>query len=252
MRTYFSPAKTMFGIVLFALVVLGMTATPAGARTMTDQEISDAIEDEFIFDRAINANNIDVSVTQGIATLSGSTNNLLAKERAAKEISDKQIAKNTRDAMIRDPYVEKFEINVSVSDGTAYLSGTVDSYFEKAQADDIAARINGVTQVRNNLDVDYTGPLAYDPYVYDENPYLYDWYDYEPLYTFETDAEIKEEINDEMWWSPFVDSDDVTVTVDDGTATLTGTVDSWSEFNAATENAFEGGAVWVDNNLTVE
>jgi len=35
-------------------------------------------------------------------------------------------------------------------------------------------------------------------------------------------------------------------------AELTGTVDSWSERDAATDNAYEGGAVSVDNDLEVE
>jgi osmotically-inducible protein OsmY len=55
-----------------------------------------------------------------------------------------------------------------------------------------------------------------------------------------------------MWWSPFVDADDVTIRVSDGVATLTGEVDSWSELRAATENAFEGGARWVRNDLEVD
>ncbi len=33
---------------------------------------------------------------------------------------------------------------------------------------------------------------------------------------------------------------------------LEGEVDSWSEFSSATENAYEGGAAWVINNITVE
>jgi hypothetical protein len=41
------------------------------------------------------------------------------------------------------------------------------------------------------------------------------------------------------------------VNVTDGVARLEGTVDSWSERAAATENAYEGGAVWVDNDLRV-
>jgi hypothetical protein len=37
-----------------------------------------------------------------------------------------------------------------------------------------------------------------------------------------------------------------------GVATLTGTVGSWSESNAAANNAYEGGAVYVDNELKVK
>ena len=136
--------------------------------------------------------------------------------------------------------------------GVANLSGIVDSYFEKLQAEDIASKVRGVIVVDNNLMVrkDYD-PYVYDPYV--EPWYLddYDWYRYRFSYPKMSDAEIKEEINDEFFWSPFVDADDVEVEVNAGTATLSGTVDSWSEYWSAEENAYEGGAVFVDNDLIV-
>lgn len=43
----------------------------------------------------------------------------------------------------------------------------------------------------------------------------------------------------------------ITVEVEDGVATLTGTVESWGEYRAAAENALEGGAIMVDNELEV-
>jgi osmotically-inducible protein OsmY len=48
-----------------------------------------------------------------------------------------------------------------------------------------------------------------------------------------------------------VDSEEVSVTVDDGVVTLTGTVDTWSERQSAEENAYEGGAKDVMNDLRV-
>jgi osmotically-inducible protein OsmY len=137
--------------------------------------------------------------------------------------------------------------------GVVNLDGAVDSYFEKSQADDIASRVDGVLAVDNNLTVsERTDPYAYDPYV--DDPYIYDysWYDYQPTYTAQSDPEILADIQSEFFWSPFVDGGDINVLVEDGTATLTGTVDSWSEYQAARENAYEGGATWVDNNLTVK
>jgi osmotically-inducible protein OsmY len=128
----------------------------------------------------------------------------------------------------------------------------VDSYFEKGRADDVASRAKGVTEVNNRLEVEYGQPLTYEPYLDDTYIYGEDWYDYQPAYTFTDDAEIKEEIDDEMWWSPFVDSDEVTVRVDDGVARLSGTVESWSEREAARENAYEGGATWVINKIEIE
>ena len=44
----------------------------------------------------------------------------------------------------------------------------------------------------------------------------------------------------------------MTVSVQNGMARLTGTVDTWSERRAATENAYEGGATLVDNDLVID
>jgi osmotically-inducible protein OsmY len=95
--------------------------------------------------------------------------------------------------------------------------------------------------------------LAYDPYVYDDwSVDDYPWYDYAPEATWKQDAEIKQDIENEIWWSPFVDSADVHVTVSDGVATLTGTVESWSAREMASANAYEGGAQRVVNQIQVE
>jgi hypothetical protein len=52
-------------------------------------------------------------------------------------------------------------------------------------------------------------------------------------------------------WSPFIDAGDVEVTVEAGIATLTGTVDSISEYDVARENAFEGSAIGVINKIGI-
>jgi len=66
-----------------------------------------------------------------------------------------------------------------------------------------------------------------------------------------TDREIHEQVESELFWSPFVDSDSVTVSVDDGAVTLSGTVDSAREYQAAQVNAYQGGALSVDNDLVL-
>ncbi len=238
----------------------------------SDEAVENAIELALLYDPRVMSFNVDADVDSGVATLRGTVDNLKAKRAAERDArntvgvarvknrirvrpttpADTEIAQTIREAFRRDPYVDRYEITVSVIDGTAYLYGTVDTYFEKWQADDVTSAVYGVKEVENHLTVETPDPLVYDPYVTPYSPYYYDWYDYEPYTTFMTDAEIQDEIRDEMWWSPFVDSDDVHIVVEDGEATLTGTVDSWSEFEAATENAYEGGAVWVDNDLTVE
>ncbi len=175
------------------------------------------------------------------------------KVRPDEPVNDAEIEEKVTAALVRDPYVEGYEITVDVTNGVVDLYGTVDTYFEKSQANEAVSSVRGVILVDNNLIVrnDYV-PYLYDPYLDDRYPYDYDWYDYSPRFPTASDLRIKTDIEDELWWSPFVDSDDVTVTVDAGEATLTGTVDSWTEYNAAENNAYEGGAIYVDNDLTVK
>jgi osmotically-inducible protein OsmY len=139
-----------------------------------------------------------------------------------------------------------------VRNGIVDLIGTVDAYVDSVRAEDLATRVNGVVAVNNHIVVN--GGL--DPYPYE--PYVDDWYSgefdyrYDPPVTFKSDLEIEKDIENEFFWSPFVDSDKIEVDVDNGAATLTGQVDSLSEFKAAGRNAYEGGAVIVYNKLEVQ
>lgn len=241
----------------------------------SDEEIEEALKDAFRMDGRVLSFNITPYVDNGIVTLRGTVSNLKAKRQAAQTARntvgvlqvknrikvrpaitdpDTRIESRIENALLRDPFVERYEINVNVIGGMATLSGTVDSNFEKAQADDVVSRVKGVVAINNNLDVmDNKLPVSYDPYVDTWYVYELDWYDYQPgYYTTKSDSRIKRDIKDEMWWSPFVDSDQVKVSVDNGVAHLSGTVDSWGEYAAATDNAFEGGATWVDNDLNVK
>ncbi len=240
----------------------------------SDSAVRQAVRDAMLYDPRVFSFNVNVDVSDGVATLRGTVDNLKAKRAAAEDArntvgvmavrnrlhvrpgadgSDEDIASEIMAAVQRNPYLERDEIDVRVVDGMAYLSGEVDTYFKKAEADDIAARVRGVTEVRNYLDVQsLNGSLTYDPYVDDWFAYGYDWYTIPPVPKLTGDRWIEQEINDELWWSPFVDADDVQVSVSNGVATLTGRVDSWSQCWAATENALEGGARWVRNELIVE
>jgi osmotically-inducible protein OsmY len=243
--------------------------------TKSDEDIRQAIVRALQVTPWVNDTGIMADVQNGRATLRGVVTNLKAKRAAAqmarhtvgvKQVTNRikiktpqamqndTLAADIRGALTRDPYVSRHEITVEVENGTAVLNGAVPSYFDKAQAEDIAASVKGIARVQNHLRVlDASTPLVYDPYVY-EDWYIYDypWYDYAPEVTWRQDAEIKQDIENELWWSPFVDADEVSVAVSDGVATLTGTVESWSEWHAASENAYEGGAKRVVNQVQVK
>lgn len=235
-------------------------------------ELESAIETALAYDPRVSSFNVDADVYSSSVTLRGVVDNLKAKRaaeqdakntvgvshvtnrlkvRPATNVDDKTIQADVESALLSNVFVDRFELTVSVYNGVVHLYGEVDSYFEKSEADNAASKVNGVVDVKNHLTVDYLDPFPYDPYVDDTNIYDYDWYDYQPQFTMKTDDEIRTAIQSELWWSPYVNSDDVTVKVDDGDATLTGTVSSYAAKGAATDNAFDGGATWVDNDLVV-
>lgn len=213
-----------------------------------------------------------VTVDDGVVTLRGEVDNLKA-ERAARraarnvanvervdlrirvrpdaQLTEAQIERAVTDSFEREVTVEAVQVDVEVRGNTAILTGTVDSWLEKAQADEAAAGVKGVQRVRNRLQVNEPRVTWVEDEVGDYDLLDFDWLELEPGYTLDSDEQIAEEIRDEYFWSPFVDGDDIVVTVQDGVATLTGTVEDWDDRRQATEEAFEGGAIWVRNRLEV-
>jgi osmotically-inducible protein OsmY len=239
----------------------------------SDTAIKDAVETAMFYDPRVNSMDVTTKVDGGYVTLRGTVGSLRAKRAAERDAwntvgvlavknrikveagtpTDEEVENRVEDFLSQDPYVERYEIGVEVRDGEVTLTGEVDTYFEKSRADDLAAAVYGVEGVDNKVEVDYEDiPIAYDPYVYTTDPTMYLWYDYEPDYTFATDAEIADEIDEEMWWSPWVDTDEIRVDVDNGVATLKGRVETRLEEDKAVEEAFEGGATWVVNEIEVE
>lgn len=243
-------------------------------KDMSDDRIASALEKTLTLDPVTDEYDIQASVENRIVHLEGTVPSLKVKRAAAQDArntvgvvavrnrlrvrsehlpDDEVITERVERALSRDPYVERFDVAVETRNGVVDLSGTVDSYFEKSHADDIAAGVRGVVRIDNDLIVTDTAiPYVRDPYV--DRWFLseHDWFRYDPPRTFRTDLAIEQDIETELWWSAVVSAGDVSVDVDNGVAELTGTVDSWREWRAARQNAFEGGATWVINNLTVE
>jgi osmotically-inducible protein OsmY len=238
-----------------------------------DADIEAAVRRALEIDPWVDGENVEVSALAGVVTLRGRVGNLQAKRsagsdarntvgvidvvnrlsvRPSADVDDKELANKVTAALLQDPYVDRFELLVSVINGRVHLDGTVDSHFEKARADTVASNVDGVVHVVNNLEVRREGEaFRFDPYV--DPPYVYDfdWSIGDSDFSQRSDAEIKDSVESELWWNPFVDSDAITVIVEDGVVILKGTVDSWSEYAAAREDAYEGGALRVINDLRV-
>lgn len=214
----------------------------------TDQNIKDAIVDALIYDPRVASFDIDVKVENGFVTLSGEVNNLKAKTsafadainaagvlgvenkikvRPVGDFTDEELEKKISEVFNLDPIVEIQNIDVIVRNQEAYLYGMTNSYGKKFHASDIVASVMGVVDVTNYITV-------------------------ENMWSYKTDRIIKEDIENELFWSLMVDEENINVTVDDGIATLTGEVESTTQLNTAVNNAFEGGAKSVVSKLDVE
>lgn len=215
---------------------------------LTDKEIEAAIEDAFLYDSRVFSFKPEVSVEFGVVTLTGVVENFKAKKAAEQDakntqgvirvknylkvrpenvLSDNEIEKRIQNALTWDPIVDRYQIVVSVTNGVVRLNGVVDTKLDKLHAEDVAARVNSVVAVDNNLDV-------------------------RGIVTAKRDWEIKQDIADELFWNPYINRNNITISVENGVVTLTGEVDRWREVWAATTEAYEGGAFKVFNKLTVK
>lgn len=242
---------------------------------ISDQAIQQAIEAALRQDPRVEADAITVEANEGMVTLRGEVSSLKGQRAAAQDArntvgvyrvknrlkvrmaqrpSDATIAEHVKAALKRDPYLESKAIDVSVLSGAALLTGVVDTYFQKAQADDVVSGVKGVAAVYNNLSVSSPYlPLTFAPYVDEWNVYHYPWYGgYTPGFPQQSDQAIQENIEAQLWWSPFVNESEVEVTVENAVATLSGDVHSWPSWYAAQDNAFEGGATGVVNKLNIK
>ncbi len=236
----------------------------------TDHEIMQAVKDAFIYDPRVISFNPEVTVKEGVVTLSGSVDNLRAKQAAEQDAKnvvgvihvnnnlivrprfipdDDELESAVSASLRKDPIIDKWQIETVADHGIVYLNGSVDSYFEKLHAEDIASRTQGVIDVENNLIVLDSDDAYFFNY--------YGWNTFLPPYQIEVnekfmdDEEIRKQIENQLFWSPFVNEDEIEVTVDDGTAILKGEVNTRREKMHAEINAMEGGAREVKNKIMI-
>ncbi len=139
---------------------------------------------------------------------------------------DQQVLSDVEDALTWDVRVDAANIDVSVTNGIVSLSGTVDTYSQKLDAAQIASRIKGVVDVKNNLVV--------KPSV------------------IRSDIEIQVDIEAAFRRDVLVDETTIVVRVSNGIVVLSGAVGTMAEKNAAESDAWlTPGVTDVINNIVV-
>ncbi|CAN5807394.1 hypothetical protein BH11MYX4_BH11MYX4_00970 [soil metagenome] len=211
----------------------------------TDDAIAQAVRDAFRLDARLKTLEPKVAVQGGVVTLSGTVDSPMARRAAANDAKDTLGVWSVRDQTLVQPagrptdadiergvkralaedllLPDASSIHPSTAKGKVVLEGKVTSGFARFDAIADAASIPGVAEVVDDLSVT------------------------------RSPAELKANIEDRLFWDPMVERDRVAVAVaPDGVATLTGTLDSWSEVRAATDDALWGGAKRVVNELALK
>lgn len=206
--------------------------TKVDMQEVADNQIAKKIENNLEKDAAVNAAAISVTVEDGIATLKGKQSSYTAKHRAAliaetvrkvravvnrievvpdAALSDGDIEQSIVRSLALSPTTESFEIDVSVNNGIATLTGTVDSWQEQALAEQLTANVRGVKGFISAISVEHDA----------QRP----------------DYEIKQDIQAAFKWDSLLHDEKIKISVENGKVTLEGVVPSAAEKRLAVWDA---------------
>jgi hyperosmotically inducible protein len=74
-------------------------------------------------------------------------------ESASEQMTDAGITTKIKSKFVGDPDVKALDVSVTTEEGVVYLTGRVDTQFQKDEAERIAADTKGVVRVVNHIHV---------------------------------------------------------------------------------------------------
>lgn len=142
--------------------------------------------------------------------------------------TNSELQKDVQDAIKWEPLLHSAEIGVIVKDGVVTLTGTVDNYAKKMEAENATKKVNGVKAVVENIDVVFPNSIK------------------------KTDAAIATSVLSALKADWSVPDDKITVKVEDGWVTLEGKL-AWNYQKEAARNAIKylAGVKGVVNSIKI-
>jgi osmotically-inducible protein OsmY len=214
----------------------------------SDEDIREDVITELNWEPSLNNDDIAVAVRNGIVTLDGYVDSFAGKwtaERVASGVRgvkavandvevripfgsqrpDPDIAAAAVNALKWDIFVPDDRIKVTVDKGWVTLSGDVDWYYQREEAENAVRRLTGVKGVIDLIAV-HTKPAPTD---------------------------LKQKIKDALQRNAEFDANRITVEVNGSKVTLRGTVRSYAELRDAERAALNApGVTDVENDLRVD
>jgi osmotically-inducible protein OsmY len=216
-----------------------------------DDALRESVEAQLRWDTRLDASGLDAEVDGGVVTLTGRVPTAFARQAAAATVlavlgvthvendlgvrpapdaaaplPDDRLRAGVRDVLRLSPDLDAGAIEVEAEEGLVTLTGSVNAYWKKARAEDVAVHVEGVVSVRNRLTVEQDTPTP--------------------------DEAIREAVEAALERQALVDARRVDVLVQEGRVTLAGTVGSRVARQAAAEAAqYTLGVINVDNRLAL-
>jgi osmotically-inducible protein OsmY len=143
--------------------------------------------------------------------------------------NNETLQKDVQDAIKWEPLLHAAEIGVTVHNGVVTLTGTVDSYAKKKEAEEAAKKVAGVKAIADDVKVKLEG------------------------YAVKDDTDVADKVVRALKESWSVPDSKIKVTVDDGWVTLEGTL-HWDFQREAAKNAvrYLTGVRGVINKMKIE
>jgi len=143
--------------------------------------------------------------------------------------TDLEIKQDVLDELEWQPNIDETQVGVIVKNGVVTLTGTVNSYSKKMEAEKAAKSVAGVKAVAEDIEVKYFSDSK------------------------KTDTEIANAAVNALKWNYSVPENKITVKVDDGYVYLTGEV-MWEYQKVAAKKAVQDltGVKYVGNNVTLK
>ncbi|MFP4071883.1 MAG: BON domain-containing protein [Desulfovibrionales bacterium] len=218
--------------------------------SVIEEKIKRDVVEQLYWDDRVDASQVLVRVFEGVVTLSGTVSSRQARESAEQDAwvisgvmkvqnlieieplgeltipTDEEIRKHLENLYVLNPDIESATVYVSVEDGVAGLRGTVDSYWKKLKAEQLASEVRGIRRVVNELSVVPTNTIS--------------------------DKAIADRVMDALERNMNVDAGSVDVTVEEGIVVLSGRVLTPNSYWSAQQTAmFTSGVREVHNKLTI-
>jgi osmotically-inducible protein OsmY len=212
-----------------------------------DTDLTADVSDELFWDPKLDSTAVAVSADDGKITLRGTVGSLREKREAKKAAqrvfgvisvdnqlqvklmnddkrADADLRGDVLQALMLDSLVPT-TVDAKVDDGFVTLTGTADWQYQRDEADYVASNIVGALDVVDEIELNNPAPRADD---------------------------VQESIKSAFKRNAAIDGDDLLISTDNGSVTISGSVSSWAEHDEALDAAWAApGVTPVYDDMTV-